>query len=239
MNNLQSYLDHETVEYYNWLSKYGLFIYEKTIVDSFFPSGSTVLDVGCGTGRTTMGLNTLGFQVCGIDYSNTMIEKAREQFPQLDFRIQNVLDLKFPDNTFDCALFSFNGLMLVGSYSDRRQALTEIMRVVRPNGVFFFTTPFLDNKISGEYWKSKIGEYKKDISNFSDDDLLSLGDEITDEGRIKFQLHVPFKSEIQRMITETNCSIVLEGRRLDLFPEEKAEDELDDNYIWVVKHGNI
>ncbi|MBR5363931.1 MAG: class I SAM-dependent methyltransferase [Oscillospiraceae bacterium] len=239
MNNLQSYLDNETIEYYKWLSQFGLFTYEQSIIASYFPKGSLVLDVGCGTGRTTLGLKSLGYRVHGIDYSDKMISKAIENLPSTAFSVQNVLALEFPDNSFDCALFSFNGLMLVGSYSDRLKAMSEIMRVVRRDGVFFFTTPFLDNKVNGEYWGEKIAKFGKQLSAFSEEELLLLGDEITDEGRISFQLHVPFISEIHKMIAESNCEIVFEGRRLNLFPEETAEDELDDNYIWVVKHGKV
>lgn len=133
MNNLLSYLDNETVDYYKWLSQYGLFTYEQKIINSYFPKGSLVLDIGCGAGRTTVGLHSLGFQVRGIDYSETMIEKAKENYPDLVFSVQNVLDLEFPDNSFDCAIFSFNGLMLVGEYTDRLKALSEIMRV--DNGI--------------------------------------------------------------------------------------------------------
>ena len=239
MNNLLSYLDDETVDYYKWLSQYGLFTYEQKIISSYFPKGASVLDIGCGVGRTTIGLNSVGFQVHGIDYSETMIKKAEENYPDIVFSVQNVLDLEFPDHSFDCAIFSFNGLMLVGAYTERLRALSEIMRVIRKDGVFFFTTPFLDNKVDGEYWRGKIAEYGKELSKFTDSELLSLGDEITDEGRLSFQLHVPFISEIHKMIAESNFEIVFEGRRLDLFPEEKAEDELDDNYIWVVKHGKV
>ena len=66
MNNLLSYLDDETVDYYKWLSQYGLFTYEQKIISSYFPKGASVLDIGCGVGRTTIGLNSLGFQVQGI-----------------------------------------------------------------------------------------------------------------------------------------------------------------------------
>ena len=57
--------------------------------------------------------------------------------------------------------------------------------------------------------------------------------------REEYHFSYMYLSEIHKMIAESNCEIIFEGRRLDLFPEEKAEDELDDNYIWVVKHGKV
>lgn len=235
MNNQQSYTYNETVDYYHWLAQYGLFQYESAIVRKYFSQGDKILDVGCGVGRATFGLSQLGFIVSGVDYSTTMIEKAREVYPKLDFSVQNAMCLKYANNTFDGGFFSFNGLMLIESYNDRQKALIEIMRVIRENGVFFFTTPFLDNKIEGEYWKSKISSFCKPLADFSKDELMLLGNETLQEGSIEFKLHIPFTSEIKEMINKCGYKILLAERRLDFFAEEGIEDELDDNYLWVIK----
>jgi SAM-dependent methyltransferase len=52
-----------------------------------FVTGKRALDFGCGTGRSTRFLNTLGFQTTGIDISGEMIRKASEIDPAGDYRV--------------------------------------------------------------------------------------------------------------------------------------------------------
>lgn len=49
--------------------------------------GKTALDFGCGTGRSTRFLRSLGFEAIGIDISEKMLAHAREADPQGDYRI--------------------------------------------------------------------------------------------------------------------------------------------------------
>lgn len=47
--------------------------------------GENILDFGCGDGRFTSTLSQLGGNCIGVDISEKMIEKARQQFPHLKF----------------------------------------------------------------------------------------------------------------------------------------------------------
>ncbi len=67
-----------------------------------------ILDLGCGTGILTARLFELGNRVVGIDSSHSMIEKAKDQFPEIEFRVCNALDLPFEqefDVVFSNAVF--------------------------------------------------------------------------------------------------------------------------------------
>ncbi len=129
--------------------------------------------------------------------------------------------------------------MLLETYADRKAAMFEIRRVLKRYGVFFFTTPYLDNKISKGYWAEKVKEYGKPLEIFTFEERLELGDDITEEGDCEFHLHIPFVNEIQEMITGCGFDILYKGRRLDCFQEESLEDELDDNYLWVVMKQDV
>lgn len=59
-----------------------------------------ILDLGCGTGMLTARLFSLGNRVVGVDSSHSMIEKAKEQFPNIEFNVCNALDLPF-EKEFD------------------------------------------------------------------------------------------------------------------------------------------
>lgn len=49
------------------------------------PQGATILDLGIGTGLLTAELYKLGAEVVGVDFSEQMLEKAREKMPQATF----------------------------------------------------------------------------------------------------------------------------------------------------------
>ena len=99
-----------------------------------------VLDLGCGTGRTTVHLKQLGHDVVGVDLSSAMINRAREKHPDIDFRVMNATELEFTDASFDAALFSFNGLDCIYPEAKRWQAVAEVRRVLRPAGRFVLSS---------------------------------------------------------------------------------------------------
>ena len=63
---------------------------------------SVILDVGCGTGHHVAKLSqNHGVEVLGIDNSQAMINKAKENYPNLNFQLANVLNRdSFQNNMF-------------------------------------------------------------------------------------------------------------------------------------------
>ncbi|UTD02936.1 class I SAM-dependent methyltransferase [Treponema socranskii subsp. buccale] len=239
MGNIESYSVHSIVKYYEKLSQNGLFNYEKDILSKYFIIPGKILDIGCGTGRTTIALSKLGYDVIGIDYSSKMIEEAKKMASYIRYYVQDTRELSFDSGLFDYALFSFNGLMLLETYADRKKATLEISRVLKYNGLLFFTTPFLDNKIEKKYWAEKTRAFNKPLAQFTDEERLILGDYVTDECNVKFHLHIPFIKEIIDLMDECGYEIIYSCRRLDAFSEELQENELDDNYLWVVRKTDV
>jgi SAM-dependent methyltransferase len=116
---------------------------ESILCRRYFPApGADVLDIGCGTGRTTVPLAQMGYRVTGIDLSPAMTQRARALSAgfQVRYEIMDASDLRFPDGTFDAALFSYNGLELLPGREGKRRAIREAWRVLRPGGIFIFTT---------------------------------------------------------------------------------------------------
>ncbi len=62
---------------------------------------SSILDIGCGTGHHVSSLAEHGYKVVGIDISPSMVKKAQENYPNLDFReIDALTTMAFPANSF-------------------------------------------------------------------------------------------------------------------------------------------
>lgn len=101
-------------------------------------SGEAVLDLGCGAGFDAfVAAQLVGptGRVVGIDMSPEMIAVAEAglketDFPNVEFRLTQVEDLPFPNESFDVALS--NGVLNL--IPDKPGALREIIRVLRPGG---------------------------------------------------------------------------------------------------------
>jgi SAM-dependent methyltransferase len=52
-----------------------------SVASRWFPSGATLLDIGCGSGEIAAWLAAQGFRVIGVDFSPTAIDRARVTYP--------------------------------------------------------------------------------------------------------------------------------------------------------------
>ncbi len=79
--------------------------YGESLIELLNPQpGERILDLGCGTGQLTAKIAQLGAEVVGVDASEAMIDRAKANYPNLDFRVANAQDFKV-DRPFD-AVFS-------------------------------------------------------------------------------------------------------------------------------------
>ena len=102
-----------------------------------------VLEVGVGTG-INLSLYPRGCAITGIDFSGSMLEKARERAARKDQASIRLLqmdaaDLKFADNSFDIVYAPY----LISEVPDPLKVEREMRRVCRPGGRIIFLNHFL------------------------------------------------------------------------------------------------
>jgi SAM-dependent methyltransferase len=109
-----------------------------------------LLDLGVGAGRTTSLMRLLTDDYVGVDWSGEMVEACRTDYPGIDIRQGDARDLsEFAPSTFKFVLFSYNGLDNV-DHEGRGRVLSEVNRVLRPDGIFGYSTFSMDGNIYGQ-----------------------------------------------------------------------------------------
>jgi demethylmenaquinone methyltransferase / 2-methoxy-6-polyprenyl-1,4-benzoquinol methylase len=93
--------------------------------------GDRVLDACCGTGDLAVAAHREGAaEVVGLDFSERMLERARRKMPGIEWVRGDLLELPFPDASFDAATVGFG----VRNVTDLERSLAELRRVLRPGG---------------------------------------------------------------------------------------------------------
>lgn len=135
---------------------------EITIFDELFCQlpGMDMLDMGVGGGRTTSYFAPVVKSYIGADYAAQMVKVCREKFKdKYRFIVSDARSMnEFKDNSFDFVLFSFNGIDSFG-HQDRLKALKEILRVLKDDGYFCFSSHNLNWKNLHNLFSFKLNDY--------------------------------------------------------------------------------
>lgn len=96
--------------------------------------GAAIADLGCGPGHVAAWLAGRGVTAVGIDLSPAMIAAGRRDYPQVQFRVGDLLELPAADGEFAAAIAFYSIIHLAPGELPR--AFAEIHRVLRPGGIF-------------------------------------------------------------------------------------------------------
>jgi ubiquinone/menaquinone biosynthesis C-methylase UbiE len=89
-------------------------------------------DLGCGPGHIARYLHGRGIQVCGMDLSRGMVERARRLNPGIEFNQGDMRTLPVRDNTW-AGIAAFYAIVHL-PLPDLDRSLREMMRVLAPGG---------------------------------------------------------------------------------------------------------
>lgn len=102
--------------------------------------GKSVLDIGCGNGRSTLILSDISGKVVGIDFSERLLDQAKEKLKckkNVGLFLENAESMHFEDSSFDCVFMLWN--TFGNLYKSRDKVLREARRVLKPNGIIFMS----------------------------------------------------------------------------------------------------
>lgn len=215
------------------LGRIGLWESEEILIDRFFSPEQRLLDLGCGAGRIAFGLWDRGFRkVKGIDISKKLIEVARQHAEEtkreVEFSVGDATKLDCADGSFDGVIFGFGGLMQIPGRGRRRQALSEVARVLVPGGFFIFTTHDREMEEYRDFWEE---EAKRPLA-----EGLEFGDLHEEGPHGMVFVHVPDQQEVEEDLAAAGWKEYETFLRSDIADESEIVEELSDPCrFWIAR----
>ncbi|MBD0779996.1 methyltransferase domain-containing protein [Maribacter sp. ANRC-HE7] len=116
--------------------------------DSWIKTDSAVLEIGCGPGNITRYLknHNPNCTVTAIDVSSNMVELAKKNNPDVDFRIMDCRNLQEIENTFDAIICGFTMNYL--SKNDCLKLISDCNDLMQPEAILYMSF------VPGDYKKS-------------------------------------------------------------------------------------
>jgi SAM-dependent methyltransferase len=104
-----------------------------------------LLDVGCGYGRIAIPLAARGYQVTGLDLSESLLrigrKEARDQGERLPLAAGSMTRLPFSDESFDSVICLWSAFYEVLDPAGQVQALADMWRVLSEGGLALIEGP--------------------------------------------------------------------------------------------------
>lgn len=113
------------------------------------PHSKVGLDLGCGEGAFTARLATLCEKMCAFDISPTAIQRAKEQYQNINFftaALRSLAGLQFEDSTFDLIVVS--QVLSHIKWAEAAEILAQIERLLTPGGLLCLAA----NCMGGNYF---------------------------------------------------------------------------------------
>lgn len=133
----------EPIELNRLLGNVDIYLLDQ-ILKGRFSKEMKILDAGCGEGRNAVYFINQGYQIFGIDPSETAIQycrfRAKSLIPDFDihrFQIGRLEDIPFHAGAFDAVICSAV-LHFADSVDNFWEMIREIHRILKPGGVFWF-----------------------------------------------------------------------------------------------------
>jgi len=199
------------------------------------PKQSIILDVGSGTGHHVNKLTDMGFNIQGIDISQEMINKSKENYPKLSFKQGDAMDgMIFNPSSFT----HINCLYFTIYYMKHKQQFFEnCFKWLKPGGylnlhlvsrdkfnpiisaadplVLVSPQKFAKKRITNSIVKFNHFQYKADFKYLPEQNLSRFEETFKDDksGNVRKNIHT-FYMETQKEILSLakSCGFILENK---------------------------
>lgn len=197
-----------------------------------YNKSARILDIGCGTGRHSIELAKRGYNVVGIDQSESLLKRAKEktseQKVQVDFQKQDARDLPF--------LHEFNLVIMIceGAFSLMEtdemnfQILKNAANALLPKGKLILTTlnglfplfhsvkDFFDSKTKEGNAKCDVLSF--DLMTFREHNTVYIEDDLGNKKELQCNVRYYVPSEITWLLKTMNFKTVdIYGAKLGAF----------------------
>jgi SAM-dependent methyltransferase len=206
-----------------------------------------ILDIGCGTGRHSIELAKRGYQITGVDLSESMLNRAKEKaladnltvvFEQYDAR-----NLPF-ENEFDLAIILCEGgFCLMETDEMNFQILQSASRALKDNGKLIFTAlnalfPLYHSvkdfiNLQAQEGHSNYEKNSFDLMTFREQSIINFEDDQEQKKQLECNERYYVPSEISWLLKTLNFKKVeIFGAKLGAF---SRDDQLTpDDYEMLV-----
>jgi SAM-dependent methyltransferase len=209
------------------------------IINKTTPSNvSKILDIGCGTGHHVAELSSRGLDVIGIDISPSMIDKAKENYPNYNFQVADALNNSiFDPSTFThilCMYFTiyyiedkskffsncYNWLMPGGYLIVHLVDRDKFDPILPPGNPLLFVSP-------QKYAKTRITSTKVKFTDFAYNANFELDEQNNiakfvekfkndKDGKVRKQEHIMYMPDLNDIVDEGQSAGFIINGKIDL-----------------------
>ena len=206
------------------------------IINKANPSSkSRILDVGCGTGHHVGSLSSKGLDVLGIDISPSMIDKAKENFPDYKFQVADALNgSEFDPDSFTHILCMY---FTIYYFKDKTQFFNNCYKWLMPGGYLIvhlvdrdrfdpilppgnplmYVSPqrYAKKRITSTKVKFTDFSYSADFNLDDKNDIATFVEKFKNDsdGKVRKNEHTMYMPDIQQIVDEAQaCGFILESQ---------------------------
>ena len=152
---------------------------------------------------------------------------------QISFKVEDATSLSFDNESFEGAIFGFNGLMQIPGRNNRLKAMREIQRSLVPGSYFVFTS---HDRMMPKWKKFWVQERKKWKKGQQNSELLEFGDRYEETSGGKLYIHVPDVEDIRSDLIQVGFSVERDVVKSKISKESKLVHEYsDDCRFWIAR----